>query len=122
MTKVLVAEDDVLLSSIVVRNLVAELFEVHAAFDGLQAEQEIKNWQPDLVLLDLLMPKKDGFQVLADVRADPTTAKLRIIVFSNLGENETMANIEKFDLAGYFIKANTTPHEIVAKVKELFQK
>ena len=120
MPKILVAEDDALLSALLVRSLVAEGFETHAAYDGLETLLEIKSWHPDLVLLDLLMPNKDGLSVLADVRADSELSKTHVIVFSNLGDTDTIELVKKFGVSEYFIKANTTPHEIVAKVKSIF--
>ena len=120
MIKVLVAEDDEVLASLLVRSLTNEHFDAHAAYDGIQTELEIKTWYPDIVLLDLLMPNKDGFGVLSDVRADSQTLKLPIIVFSNLGESETIARVKKFGVTEYFIKANTTPREVIAKIKTMF--
>lgn len=120
MIKVLVAEDDEVLASLLVRALMNEHFDARAAYDGIQTELEIKTWFPDIVLLDLLMPNKDGFGVLADVRADSLTHKLPVIVFSNLGESETVARVKKFGVTEYFIKANTTPLEVIAKLKTMF--
>jgi DNA-binding response OmpR family regulator len=120
MVKVLLAEDDAFLSSLLLRDLLAEHFEASAAYDGAQALEICKSWHPDLILLDLLMPKKDGFEVLADLRASPETEKTRVIVLSNLGEAETTERVKKFNIAGYLVKAETTPHEVVAKVKTLF--
>ncbi len=120
MAKILVVEDDQILSTMLVRSLEAEHFEVHAADDGVQGVLEIRTWHPDLVLLDLLMPNKDGLGVLTDIRSDPETMKTHVIVFSNVSASETIAQVKKFGVTEYFIKANTTPREIVAKVKELF--
>ena len=120
MAKILVVEDDQILSSLLMRSLENEHFEVRAAFDGIQGELEIRTWHPDLVLLDLLMPNKDGVGVLSDIRADPETMKTHVIVFSNVSGEDTIAKVKKFGVTEYFIKANTTPREIVAKVKEIF--
>ena len=120
MVKVLVAEDDTFLSSLLLRDLVAEHFEASAARDGVQAIEMSRSWHPDLILLDLLMPNKDGFEVLTDLRADPKMEKTRVIVLSNLGETETVDRVKKFNIADYLIKAETTPREVVAKVKALF--
>jgi DNA-binding response OmpR family regulator len=120
MVKVLVAEDDTFLSSLLLRDLVAEHFEASAARDGVQATEITKSWNPDLILLDLLMPNKDGFEVLADLRADPKTEKTRVIVLSNLGQTETADRIKQFNIADYLIKAETTPRKVVEKVKALF--
>ena len=120
MIKVLVAEDDAFLSSLLVRGLVAEKFDARAAYDGVQAIEQTKSWHPELILLDILMPTKDGFEVLEELRADPDVAKTRIIVLSNLSEPQNMDRVEKLGVTDYMIKADTTPHEVVAKVKSFF--
>ena len=120
MSKVLVAEDDSFLSSLLVRDLVAEHFEVSAAYDGVQAMEICKTWHPDLILLDLLMPNKDGFEVLSDLRSNPEIAKTPVIVLSNFSDSATIERVKKFDISDYLVKADTTPREVVAKAKKFF--
>jgi CheY-like chemotaxis protein len=117
MIKVLVAEDDAFLSSLLLRDLIAEHFEVSAAYDGVQALETNKSWHPDLILLDLLMPNKDGFEVLSALRADPETSKTLVIALSNLSDPETIERVKKLGVSEYVIKANTTPHEVAQKVR-----
>ena len=119
MTKILVAEDDTLLSSLVVKALQAEGMDTQAAYDGVEAIERIKSWQPDIVLLDIIMPNKDGFAVLEELRADPHTVDLRVIIMSNLGDSENIEHAKKFNVVDYIVKADTTPHEIVAKIKSV---
>ena len=119
MAKVLVVEDDTMLSSIMMRSLVAAGFEARAALDSFTAELEAKEWHPDLILLDLLLPDKDGWDVLAHLRGDSETSRTKVIVLSNLSDTETIDKVRKYDITEYFIKANTTPGEVVAKVKEV---
>ena len=95
-------------------------FEVRAAADGFAAEIEIKTWHPDVVLLDLLMPNEDGFAVLRNIRADSEVSKTFFIVLSNLSATETVAEVKKFGVPDYFIKANTNPAEIIHKLKTIF--
>ncbi len=117
MAKVLVAEDDTFLSSLLVRALIAEKLDGQAAYDGVQAIEKAKSWLPDIVLLDILMPNKDGFEVLQALRADAATAHMRVIILSNLGEPQDVDRAKKFDVIDYMVKANTTPHEVAEKVK-----
>ena len=119
MVKVLVAEDDAFLSSLLLRDLLAEHFEAFAAYDGVQAIELSKSWHPDLILLDLLMPNKDGFEVLAELRANTEMAKTHVIILSNLGETETLDRVKNFGISDYLVKADTTPREVVAKVKKI---
>lgn len=120
MIKVLLAEDDALLSTILVRTLNDAGFDTHGAGDGFATELEIKTWHPDVVLLDLLMPNKDGFAVLRDIRSDSEVFKTNFIILSNLSGPETMEQVKKFGVTDYFIKASMTPGEIVAKLKAMF--
>ena len=120
MAKVLVVEDDTVLSSIMVRKLTSAGYEVHAALDGFSAELEAKDWHPDLMLLDLLLPDKDGWDILQHIRADNVTNKISVIVLSNLSDKETVEKVRKFGITDYFIKANTSPGEVVAKVRTMF--
>ncbi len=121
MVKVLVAEDDAFLSSLIVRDLVAVQLDSRAAYDGVQALATVKSWRPDLVLLDLLMPNKDGFEVLEAIRADPEVAATRVVIMSNLGDAETIERVKKFDVLAHFVKADTTPREVVARVKDFLK-
>ena len=119
MKKILIAEDDALLQSIILHKFIKEGFEAHAASNGFEAEAEIRSWHPDIVLLDLIMPDEDGFGVLRVVRSESGTADTRIVVLSNLGDEETKEKVKKFGVTDYFVKADMTPEEIVAKVRAL---
>ena len=120
MKKVLIAEDDTLLQSILIKSFVNAGFDAHGANDGFAAEVEIKAWHPEILILDLLMPNEDGFGVLRTIRSDSDTAKTEVIVLSNLSEAKTVAEVKKFGVSDYFVKASTTPSEIVAFVKKKF--
>ena len=65
------------------------------------------------------MPRKDGFEVLQALRDEPTTAKLKVVILSNLGQQEEIDRAKKFGVIEYLVKANTTPHEVVEKLKTL---
>ncbi len=120
MTKVLVAEDDALLSSVLVKTLAQAGFDVHTATDGFAAELEIKSWHPDMVLLDLVMPDEDGISVLRKIRSDGETLKTKVIVLSNLSGPEVIEQVRKFGVTDYLVKAHISPDEIVAKLKAMF--
>jgi DNA-binding response OmpR family regulator len=119
MTKVLVAEDDVFLSSLLVKALQVDQFEAEAALDGVQAIEKAKSWHPDLLLLDILMPNKDGFEVLEELKKEATTAQIKVLILSNLGAQEEIDRARKLGILDYLVKANTTPHEVVARIKTL---
>ena len=116
--KVLVAEDDVFLASLLIRALQTEHFDAQAVYDGVQAIEKIKIWQPDFLLLDIFMPNKDGFEVLEDIKSTPTPPPaVKVIVLSNLNETENIERAKKLNVLDYLIKANTTPHEVVDRLK-----
>ncbi len=120
MVKILVVEDDTVLSSIMMRSLSTAGYEVQAALDGFTAELDAKDWHPDLMLLDMLLPDKDGWDILAHLRANSDTLNIKVIVLSNLSDSETLEKVRKFNIVDYFIKANTTPGEVVKKIQEIF--
>lgn len=118
MAKVLVAEDDAFLSSLLVRDLQANGFDARAAYDGVQTLEENKSWHPDIILLDILMPNKDGYEVLEEMHADKEAGGGKVVILSNLGETENFERVKKYNVTGYLVKADTTPHEVVAKIKD----
>ncbi|HTR18910.1 MAG TPA: response regulator [Candidatus Paceibacterota bacterium] len=117
--KVLVAEDDSLLSSILINRFQSSGFDVMGSFDGDETVDKIKSWKPGLILLDILMPKKDGFAVLEEIKKDPACANIPVIVLSNLGEENDRQRASKFGVIDYLVKANTTPKSIVEKVQAM---
>lgn len=121
MTKILVAEDDTFLSSLLVTRLQAEGYETRGSFDGLQTLDQAKSWHPDLLLLDILMPNKDGYEVLGAMRADPQLKDTRVVVLSNLGAAEDREKAKHFEVLDYYVKANTTPQELVLKIKDMLK-
>ena len=120
--KLLIVEDDKFLRDLAVQKFVKENLEVIAAVDGEQgialAEREI----PDVMLLDILLPGIDGYEVLKRVRANPALAQTRVAMFSNFGQR---SDIEKAMNAGadqFMVKANYTLDEIVTELKKLLEK
>jgi len=117
---ILLVEDDPFLSSVLRMKLEKELFKVVRAADGDEAlnfliEQEVK---PDLILLDLILPKKNGFEVLETIRQDPLLEKLPVIIISNLGQPSDIERGKALGVIDYFIKARLSVEELVNKVKK----
>jgi DNA-binding response OmpR family regulator len=122
MSKILIAEDDPLLSSILCSKFQSSGFEVMGTLDGEETVIKTKSWNPDFILLDILMPKKDGFQVLEELRAIFTYANIPVLVLSNVAEQTGMDRAKKLGVIGYLVKANTTPNDIVEQVQGLLKK
>ena len=119
MKKILVAEDEEVLLNVLKDRFEAEGWEVTTARDGEEAVESIKKIRPDLVLLDLLMPKKDGFEVLKEIRGDPEFKTLPIIVvLSNLGSDEDIKKALSLGANDYFVKTQHPMSEIVEKAKK----
>ena len=117
---ILLVEDDPFLSSVLRMKLEKESFKVVRAADGDEAlnfliEQGIK---PDLILLDLILPKKNGFEVLETIRQDPLLEKLPVIIISNLGQPSDIERGKALGVIDYFIKARLSVEELVNKVKK----
>ncbi len=94
-----------------------EGFSVVRAFDGEEAVKKIFDERPDLVLLDIILPAVDGFEVLKRLKEDPQTAKIPVIMLTNLGAKEDIERGFQLGARDYMIKAHFTPGEIVAKIK-----
>lgn len=119
MKKILIAEDEEILLNVLKDRFEAESWEVSTARDGEEAIEAIKKSRPGVVLLDLLMPKKDGFEVLKEVRSNPEYQDLPIIVvLSNLGSDEDIKRALALGANDYFVKTQHPMSEIVEKVKK----
>ena len=117
---ILLVEDDPFLSSILQLKLNKENFKTIRAADGEEAlniliEQGIR---PDVILLDLILPKKNGFEVLETIRQDPTLEKLPVIIISNLGQPSDIDRGKSLGVIDYFVKAKLSVDELVNKVRE----
>ena len=116
---VLLVEDDQFLRGLIVKKLEAEGLEVIQAIDGEEGLRLIRETKPALVLLDLILPGIDGFEVLKQVKSDPAIKDIPIIILSNLGQKDDIGRGLELGAKDYLIKAHFTPGEIVQKVKEI---
>ncbi|MFZ3074310.1 MAG: response regulator [Minisyncoccales bacterium] len=119
--KILIVEDDKFLRELIVRKLSNEGYDVVEAVDGEQGVLKIKETKPDLVLLDLILPGIDGFEVLAQKKEDPFTVSIPVIVLSNLGQKEDVDKGLSLGATDYLIKAHFTPGEIIEKVRNIIK-
>jgi CheY-like chemotaxis protein len=117
--RVLLAEDDRFLRRAASAGLRQRGFTVLTAEDGEQALTVARAERPDLVLLDLIMPKLQGFEVLKALKRDPATTHIPVIVLSNLGQDQDMSQAMTLGAVAYFIKAHLSLHELVQKVTEV---
>ena len=119
--KILVIEDDRFLRELIVRKLTIEGYDVVQAIDGEQGLEKIKSEKPDLVLLDLILPGIDGFEVLSQVKKDESLSHIPIIILSNLGQRSEVEKGLNLGATDYMIKAHFTPDEIVEKIRNILK-
>lgn len=94
---------------------------VVSAYNGADGVKMAETEKPDVVLLDVIMPKMDGFVALKKIRKNPVTEKVPVILLTNLGQEEDVRKGRELGANDYFIKANHTPQEVVDKVKALLK-
>ncbi|MDP2586818.1 MAG: response regulator [Candidatus Komeilibacteria bacterium] len=115
---ILLIEDEEMLANMYETKFKNEGFDIRKALDGetgLQLAGEIK---PDIILLDIIMPKLDGFSVLKKIKENDKLKSVPVILLTNLGQDEDIKKGQTLGAAGYLVKANLTPIEVVNKVKE----
>jgi len=118
MTKILVAEDDRFIASAYKMKLVKEQFDVELAFDGEEAITKARSFSPDIILLDLIMPKKDGFETLKELKSDPKLKDIPVIVSSNLGQKEDKDKALALGALDYFVKSDISLADLLAIIKK----
>ena len=114
---ILIIEDDKFLRELIARKLLEEDYEVSEAVDGEEGIKKVIEEKPDLVLLDLILPGIDGFEVLSQMKKESTLASIPVIILSNLGQKEDVEKGLKMGAVDYLIKAHFTPGEIIDKIK-----
>jgi DNA-binding response OmpR family regulator len=116
---VLLVEDDEFLANIYKTKFEMEGFKVSVAVNGEAGLADAKKKAPDIMLLDILLPKKDGFTVLKELKADAATSKIPVILLTNLGQKDDVQKGKELGAEDYLIKAHFKPSETVAKVKTI---
>ena len=118
MKTILVIEDDKFLRELIVQKLLKQEFEVAEAVDGEQGLKKTKEGKPDLILLDLILPGIDGFEVLSEIKQDPKLSSIPVIILSNLGQKDDIEKGLKLGAVDYLVKAHFTLKEIIEKIKK----
>lgn len=120
--KVVLVEDDAILGDMYVQKFTKEGYTISHALDGEAGLAMIKKERPDVVLLDIMMPKKNGLDTLRDLRADPEVKHTFVALLSNVGEQSYIDEGYKLGANEFLMKSNFTPGEVVAKVAEWLKK
>jgi len=122
MSKILFIEDEQTLQKTLSDVLIKEGYKVKTASDGEAGLALAKEFKPDLVLLDLILPKKDGFSVLKEMRADEELKYMPVIVLTNLEGTADVERVLELGATTYLVKANYDLSEVVARVKQALKK
>lgn len=125
MAKILLVEDDAILVEMYQAKFELEGHDVRVATNGEECLEVLKEHTPELILLDILMPKLNGFHVLKEIKKQPKLRQIPVILLTNLGEAEVDMNQELATALGvsdYLIKSRHTPDEVVEKVVRVLSK
>jgi len=122
MTKtILLVEDDPFLTDIYKTKLEELGYSVDLAFDGEEAMRKIKEKVPDLVLLDIVLPNLDGWEILRKIRKEEGLKDLKVVILSNLGQMKEVEKGLNLGAIKYLIKARHSPSEIAAEIKKILK-
>jgi len=119
--KILIVEDDRFLTKLLSLRLERNGFEVEASFDGEEALEKIKKQSPDLIVLDLILPKKDGFEVLEELKKINKGKKIPVLILSNLGQDLDVERGLKLGAVGYIVKTEIPLSQVIEKIKSYFK-
>jgi DNA-binding response OmpR family regulator len=117
--KIVLVEDDSFLAGMYVSKLNMENFEVKLAENGEDGLKTATDEMPDLILLDILLPRMDGFEVLKKLKKNPETAGIPVILLTNLGQKKDVDRGLALGAEDYLIKAHFMPNEVIAKIKKI---
>lgn len=118
MTKIAIIEDDAVISQMYRMKFEADGFDVQVADNGKSGLELVESFGPDIVLLDLQMPEMTGDEALKHIRSQPWGAGIPVIILTNLGAEESPKILKELHIHSYIVKAELTPSQVVARVKE----
>lgn len=116
--KILIIEDEEIIYSLLQKKLTEEGYQILIAKDGIEGMDKMKEAKPDLVLLDIIMPRKGGFEVMEEMRGDENLKDVPIIVISNSGQPVELDRAKELGAKDWLIKTEFDPLEVLEKVKK----
>lgn len=116
--KILIIEDEEIVLDLLQRKLTQEGYRVCIAKDGEEGLRKMKEVKPDLILLDIVMPKMGGLEVMEEMGKEPDLKKIPVIIISNSGEPVELDKAKKLGVKDWLIKTEFDPQEVLEKVKE----
>lgn len=118
MAKILIVEDDELVVKAYTKKLELAKYEVEIAVDGIEGLEKAKELKPDLILLDILMPRLNGIEVLKKIKADPELKAIPVIVLTNVASSENTGECLRAGCVSYIIKSSAIPTDVLNEVKK----
>lgn len=120
--RVLIVEDDALLAQVLKDKFSGEEFSVLNVVNGLDVKGKVLQFKPAIILLDLILPGLDGFEVLKQLKENEQTRNIPVIVISNLGEESDVRSAKSLGADDYFIKANISMDQLLQSVKKIISR
>ena len=118
MKKILIVEDDISLNQALKDRFVLEKFDVSSAFNGEECLDFVKENLPDIILLDLVMPKMGGLETLGKLKSDESTKDIPILILTNLSDTDKVSEVLEKGAYDYFVKSDSSLDKIVEKVND----
>lgn len=115
--KIVLIEDDNIVARILSEEFSKAGFEVAVAYDGEEGENMVKNQKPELIILDLVLPKKNGLEVLEALKKSPAVKKIPVIILSQLSDDENIKKGLLLGAADYIVKSHCSLSDVVKKIK-----
>lgn len=118
---ILIVEDDQFLRDLLAKKLIDEGFEVETAIDGQEGLEKIRQVKPSLILLDIMLPTIDGFEIMRQIKKgnDKTVINIPVVMLTNLGQESDIQKGKELGAVDYLVKANFTTDEIIQKVRNV---
>lgn len=116
--KIFLVEDDPFLSALLKSRLTKEGFDLIHVKDGEEAINLLRDIKPDIILMDIILPRKSGFEVMEELRGDPQISSAPIMIISNLGQDSDIQRGKELGAVEYFVKAKISIDELIEKIKE----
>ncbi len=120
--KIAIIEDDIAIVQMYRTKFEAEGYEVETAGDGFTGLELIESFEPDIILLDLMMPNMNGLEMLQKLRNQPGGQEAKVVVLTNMGDTESATKVFKMAADDYIVKAEMTPKQVAERVKSLLVK
>ena len=122
MPKILLIEDDPFISQLYSDKFSKFNYEIEVVRDGSESLEILKKYKPDCILLDIVMPKMDGFEILERIKKDNSLKKIPVLILTNLGDKTDIDRAMSLGAESYIIKSHFTPAEVVGKVNILLKR